>query len=462
MPHVSRSGTVEDQDANLLGLGLEAEFEHVAVPIAHRKNVPSVAAVWFGFPMIVTSAVFGGVIVAELGFPVGLAAIALGNLILFLYVGALSYLSGQTGLNFSLLATRVFGTAGYTVATGFLATIVTGWFAFQTGLTGAVVHSSFGINESLVILLSGLLYMAITFLGIRALSVLGAVAAPLFVLLALVSIGIAWKGHSLASLWAYHGVAPGTATLSLGAGITMVVAGFADSGTMTGDFTRWSRSGWQGVAAAASAFPVANFIALISGAVIVALGSVTMPAVNGGNFLPLIAHGHGPLLSAVAFIFIFVNLGSVCTHCLYNGSVGWGHITGRKMRLLTIILGVIGTLIALTGVWSQFLTWLSLLGIFVPPIGAVVLADQFLMKSLSVSRPPTRFHTPAFAGWAVGAAAAALIHFVAPAYSEALVGLASAACAYVVIARIATFRGANRALEIGDTEAPERMVAASD
>ena len=40
---------------------------------------------------------------------------------------------------------------GFAIASGFLATIVVGWYAFQTGLTGATLHDSFGWNTTLLI-----------------------------------------------------------------------------------------------------------------------------------------------------------------------------------------------------------------------------------------------------------------------------------------------------------------------
>lgn len=98
---------------------LDSKFEHEAVPASHRKSTASVAAVWFGFPMIPTCAVFGGILAALLGFQSAVVAILLGNLILFAYVGALNYLSGASGLNFAPVATRVFGRFGYVVASGF-------------------------------------------------------------------------------------------------------------------------------------------------------------------------------------------------------------------------------------------------------------------------------------------------------------------------------------------------------
>ncbi|MGF7132625.1 purine-cytosine permease-like protein [Paraburkholderia sp. EB58] len=48
--------------------GLDEEFEHKPVPLSHRHRLSSVAAVWFGFPMIITNAVFAGIIAYNLGF----------------------------------------------------------------------------------------------------------------------------------------------------------------------------------------------------------------------------------------------------------------------------------------------------------------------------------------------------------------------------------------------------------
>ncbi len=416
--------------------GLESEFEHQAVPASHRKPLASVAAVWFGFPMILTCAVFGGILAALLGFQRALVAILLGNLILFLYVGALSYLSGESGMNFALVASRVFGRIGYIVASAFLATVVVGWFAFQTGLTGLTVNQSFGWNQTLVTLIAGVLFIAITYVGIRALSLLGMVAAPLFVVLALVSLWlIAATPGGLGNVWGYQGVASSAGAMSVGAGVTLVVATFADSGTMTADFTRWAKNGKIAVLAVSSAFPIANGIAFLVGAVIVASGAVTDPAANGGNFLPFIANGHGWLLSTLALLFIFINLGSVCTHCLYNGAVGWSHILGSRMRRLTIILGILGTVAALAGVWSLFLDWLNILGVFVPPIGAVVIMDQLLMRRTHDNEVQIKnVRWTALLAWAVGAVAAGIVHFSAPQYVEVLAGIAAAAIAYAALA----------------------------
>ncbi|MFF2509024.1 cytosine permease [Streptomyces sp. NPDC058067] len=416
---------------------LDPEFEHTAVPQESRKSLLTVSAVWFGFPMILTNAVPGGVVVALMGFWHGLAAILTANLVMLVYVGLLSHRAGSTGESFSLQATKTFGKVGYVVAAGFLATVVVGWFAFNTGATGATLHQAFGWHEKLVAVVAGVVFIAITFLGIRALSWLGAVAAPLFIVVGIIALVIVARDHSLTAVFDYKGVGGGAA-LTFGAAVSLIMATFADSGTMTADFTRWSKNGREAVIATATAFPVASLVAQITGGVIVAAGAIASAQTVGGNFLPILTSGHGAMLSVLAAIFVFVNLGSVCSHCLYNGALSWSHLTGSKMRVMTIVLGVIGTLAALAGVWNHFLDWLVVLSVFVPPLGGVLIADQVVLRGKLEGRVASAVRPTAFAAWAVGAAAGGLVHWYAPQFSDAVSGLVVALIAYVAFEGIST------------------------
>lgn len=413
---------------------LEQEFEHQPVPLTHRHSTRSVSAVWFGFPMILTNALFGGIITWHLGFWPALIAILLGNLVLFAYVGALSWYAGNSGMNFALQARRTFGSKGYILVSGFLSTVVIGWYAFQTGLTGTVINQTFGWNALAVTAFAMVLYTAITFLGVRALSVLGMIAAPLFVVLGGVALWLISQQHDFTTVTHWQGSASAAGAMSMGTAVTMVVAGFADSGTMTADFTRWSKNGRSAVIAAFSAFPVANVISYLFGVVIVAVGAAVDPLTNGGNFLPMLM-GHSAFLSVVACLFVFINLGSVCTHCLYNGAVGFSHLFSSKMRLWTLILGAIGGALALAGVWSYFLEWLGLLGIVVPPFGAVMIIDLIFMAKISEQRPSQRFRATAFAAWAIGSLCAVIAHLAFPQFGEAVIGLVTAALSYSLISR---------------------------
>jgi cytosine permease len=282
-----------------------------------------------------------------------------------------------------------------------------------------------------MILLAGVLYIAITFVGIRALTIIGLIAAPLFVVLAVVALVLAARNGGLSGITSYSGGGPNATVFSIGAAVTIVIAGFADSGTMTADFTRWSRNGREAVIASFTAFPIANFISLLVGGIVVAAAKAVDPATNGGDFLPILT-SHGPVLSAIAVVFVFANLGSVCTHCLYNGAVGWSQLTGGKMRVLTVVLGLLGLVAALAGVWSYFSEWLNLLGIFVPPIGAILIVDQVLRRRAE-ARPVRPWRAAPFVAWAIASIGAYAVHVMAPQLSEAIAGIVLGGAVYAVI-----------------------------
>ncbi|AEJ40194.1 hypothetical protein TPY_2014 [Sulfobacillus acidophilus TPY] len=425
---------------------LEAEFEHSAVPRSHRKSFISVALVWLGFPMIITGAITGAALVHGLGFQRGLLAMILGNLVMFAYVGLLSARGAQTGLNFALLASLTFGRKGYSLAAGLLSSILVGWYAVQTGLTGVSMHEAFGSNVFVATLIAGILYMGITIIGIRALSVIGAISAPLFVILGLYAVNIVLRGHAH-SVWNYAGI-PGQ-HISFGLALTIVIALFADAGTMTADFTRWAQNRKHAVGATFAAFPLANLTAMIIGGVLVA----AMPQ-NPGNVFSTIAQ-QGGIWIAIAVAFLFINLGSVCSHCLYNASVGWSHIVGRNMnmRVMAVILGAVGITGAVLGIWNYFIDWLNILGVLVPPIGSIIILDQYLfMNHKTADTTLESFRVRPFIAWAVGSLVALIVNFQAPGLSTVLTGMVTSGVTYLLISQMAM-----RNVPIASTTRPEDL-----
>jgi hypothetical protein len=95
-----------------------------------------------------------------------------------------------------------------------------------------------------------------------------AIAAPLFLVLGAIAIGFGATQGGFARITSYPREGGGSLGLTIGASVTIVVAGFADSGTMTA--------------------------------------------------------AHGTVLKVIAVAFVFINLGSVCTHCLYHGAARCG------------------------------------------------------------------------------------------------------------------------------------------
>lgn len=412
---------------------LGEEYEHEPVPIAARRSTFSVTTVWIGFPMIITGAMTGSILVLGMGFRNALWAMVIGNIIMFAYVGALGVLGTKRGMNFALLASIVFGKKGYVFASGLLSTLLLGWYAVQTGITGALISSAYGLNYVAMTTVAGLLYIGITFIGVRGLHLIGLVSVPLFVILG------GWVAIDAASTSGWNAILNypgnnGAATMTMGIGLTVVIALFIDAGTVTADFNRWAKDGRSSVIATFSAFPFANLLAMLVGGLMTA--ALAVPNANpfgADNMFGYMNAKQIGWLGTLAFLFLYCNLGSVCAHCLYNSATGWSRILHTRMRVMAVVLGLIGIVVAAGNVWAFFIQWLSLLGVVVPPIGAIVLVDQYLYRKNAEINEDWR--PTAFIAWAIGSAVALIVEFYAPHFSTAISAMLAGGIAYAVIGR---------------------------
>src|SRR6266700_5581872 len=398
---VNNLHVAEDQVDHLLG----DEYEHESVPMSERRSAFSVTLVWIGFPMIITGAMTGSILVLGMGFSRALTAMIIGNLIMFAYVGLLGLIGTKRGMNFALIASIVFGKKGYVFASGLLSSLLLGWYAVQTGITGALVSSTYGLNYVAMTVIAGLRYI-------------GLVSVPLFVVLGLWVAFDAASTSTASAIFNYAGN-NGVATMSMGVGLTVVLALFIDAGTVTADFNRWAKTPAASLASTFSAFPFANLIAMLVGGVMTA--ALAVPNANpfgADNMFGYLNGKQMAWLSMLAFLFLYINLGSVCSHCLYNAATGWSRILGTHMRIMAVILGAIGIVVAAGYVWAFFIQWLSLLGILVPPIGAIILVDQYVFRPNAQIEADWR--PDAFIAWGVGSVCAFIVEEGMPYLSTAI------------------------------------------
>ena len=105
------------------------------------------------------------------------------------------------------------------------------------------------------------------------------------------------------------------------------------------------------------------------------------------------------------------------------------------MRILAVALGIIGIVVAAGNVWAFFIEWLTLLGILVPPIGAIILVDQYLMRANSEAT--SEWRVLPFIAWAAGSIVAFFVSEYAAEYSTAISAFVVAAVVYGVLQSVA-------------------------
>ena len=398
------------------------EYHLQPVPLHKRLGFRDPALVWTGFAIAYICAVIGGNIQTGLGMPQAAYAIILGNSTLFIYSSLIAYIAGKWGLNFPLMVKAVFGQQGAVIPTLVLAFLVTGWYAFQTWLTADILRVAFNLEPSsglaAIAILIGIAYAMPTVLGVKSMSRYMQIALPGMMIFALyyLFIKVIPAGIDVLSR-------PGSGDITFMTGVALTWSTFVVSGTMTGDIVRFTRSGKQAVGVTAVAFLFANNAFMLLGALISA--AIANPQVeyffdSSSIFVVL------PLV-----IIAFLSNGSTCDACLYNATLGFTNAIPRLTWRAAAVFGmVIGLIAAASGVIGSIVSFLTLLGLVVPPIGGAIIADYYFIK-----RSRAGFHQLRGCNWAAIAAVIAGVaagYYVNSNYPNFLFGVAGIFVTFIV------------------------------
>lgn len=344
-----------------------------AVESAARLSTTQLALTWMGFPFILAISMTGSVLVLTAGLQNAILATIVGSLALFGYVGLLGEWGFRSGKSFAQIGHEVYGARGYRVISGLLSLLVLGWFAINTAMPAEILATTYHIPYPTTAVILGLFYVAVAAAGILGLSRLSQWAVPLYAALLAYAIG-----HlTLATPASDHPFTLPTPVMGFWPALSAVLASFADSGTLAPDFNRWARTrrgSWIGTA---FGFPLGFGLAMGLGELFTVLlatshASYLKPFQNSNPVGFLLAFGGAQ--AAFAVIVAIINQGSNAAHCLYNSAVGAANLLTSRYRLTTVLLGLIGILLAATGVWRYLLDWLQLIGFAVPPIGGALIA----------------------------------------------------------------------------------------
>ena len=86
-------------------------------------------------------------------------AMIIGNIIMFGYVGLLGLIGHETRHELRADRQHRVRQEGLRLASGLLSTLLLGWYAVQTGITGALSVRHIGLNYVAMTVIAGLLYI---------------------------------------------------------------------------------------------------------------------------------------------------------------------------------------------------------------------------------------------------------------------------------------------------------------
>src|SRR5690625_368101 len=97
----------------------------------------------------------------------------------------------------------------------------------------------------------------------------------------------------------------------------------------------------------------------------------------GESDISEVMYTQGLILPAI--LVLGLNIWTTNDNALYASGLGFSNITKIAKGKMVVLNGIIGTIAAMW-LYNNFVGWLNILGAALPSIGAIVLADFFLMK----------------------------------------------------------------------------------
>lgn len=337
------------------------------VPREGRKSFMSIFIVLLGFTFLSTTMAAGAQIGVNFNFSRLMTILVLGTAILSLYAAMLCWVSAKTGLNSVLLARMALGKVGAKWADILLGGTQIIWYAVQTVYLGMIFTAALGLQEYFIpiTVFWGLFTGAFAIKGTRGMEIVAYLSLPPFLYLAykLPQLSI----HQAGGFDALMAINPKGEGMSFVAAVTTVIGTFISGATNTPNWARFGKSPLKGFWAGFLSFAIGTLVMVLSGM----LGGL---AIQNGDMIEVMLNLGIVVMAMVILIF---NIWTTNTATAYAIGIASSEMFNKPKKEPFVIAGVvIGTIIAVLGIYDWFMPFLRYLGIFIPPLGGIIIGDH--------------------------------------------------------------------------------------
>ena len=397
----------------------DKDFSFSPVPQSHRKGFIIQFFVILAFTFFSSSMLAGGQLGIGLELKTFFLIVLLGNLVLGIYAASLAYISAGAGLSTHLLTQYSFGKYGSYLTSFLLGAIQIGWFGVGVATFALLVNQVTNINMYILIFIGGLLMTSTAYWGFKALTILSFIAVPAIAILGSISVFQATESvGGLSSMLQLNPENP----LAFTTALTMCIGSFIGGATLTPDFMRFTKTKKTALFATLLGFFIGNSLMFIFGAI----GAMSTGYADISEVM--IAQG----LIIPAIVILGLNIWSTNDNSLYASGLAFAHVTKKPKTKIVMINGLIGTVLSLW-LYSNFVSWLVLLGSILPPIGAIIIAD-YIMYRRNGYPPENQFQNvrwESIFSWIIGIYAGQFIPGITP-----LNAISGAFVCYIITSKV--------------------------
>lgn len=387
------------------------DYSRHEVPRDKTRNWLSMGVVWSGVGISLGLLLTGGTIGNGMTLPAAVVASFIGGVLLALIASATGMVGNRTHLSTAMISRFTFGKQAILLIAFIQALGSYGWFAVQLGLFGETAAVSWqsltggSLPGALFIVVGGLLMISTAIFGYKGIEILSKAAVPLMLLLIGASVWRIMSDSALSDVWALEGSGE---PVSMGVGISLVVSSFVVGAVIAPDVSRYSKSSAHTIGGAVFAFAVVTPVVLVTGT-LMAQATGTWDIVD-----IMLRLGWGVL---ALFLLMFAQWTSNDNN-LYGAALALAVMFSSLQKWqLTLIAGIVGILLALAGIYDNFITFLSVLGILIPPMAGVIVADYFFIRkyryATAAEHQIKSIRMLPMAAWAIGSLVAMLTTYTA-------------------------------------------------
>jgi len=340
-----------------------------------QKHWFGIAVQRFGQVSALSQFLLGATLGYAMTFSEAFLALLLGSIILEVIMCIVGIIGQKEGLNTALLARWTgFGDIGASLVGLAIGISLIGWFGIQSAISAESLDSLLpGLIPTWAwSLLFGLAVTAIVAVGFVGMQWLANITVPLFLVLVGWSIISELSNHSFGDL--LTSPAPGP-TMSVWQGTAIVAGGLIVGAIITADMTRFNRSKADVVKQTVLGVTLGEFVIGLSGVLLA-------HAAQSGNIVAIVTSSVG----LVGLIIVITGTLKINDWNLYSSTLGLVNFIstafGKNLHRVTttIVLGVVGSVLAAAGILSQFTEFLIILGVAFPPIAGIMVAEYFLVR----------------------------------------------------------------------------------
>ncbi|MBO0992477.1 cytosine permease [Bacillus sp. SD088] len=346
------------------------DYERQPVPINERKKWYSISLVWIAVGIDLSAMLFGAELGAGMNFQDALLAVVIGSAILGVLAAFCAYVGAVTGLSTSMISKFTFGANGAKFVSLFLAVSLLGWFGVQTGFFAenafAAIKGVVGWEIPLPLLagIGGILMMTTAVLGYRAIEKLSSWSVPLLLILVILSVILAIKKYGASEL-----SAPVENIFSFGMAISLVISVFVVGAVISPDVSRWARTKKDAI--------LASFFGFFFGNSFMIVIAMILSRIMDESDLTTIMITVG--LGVPGILVLILAQWTTNTNNAYSSGLSLSVIFSKTNKVvLTLIAGIIGTLLAVLGIYDYFIDFLTIMTMFIAPIGGVYTASYYI------------------------------------------------------------------------------------